>query len=47
MREEEIIDAISRVEVRTGRERTIKSYVLRSTKLDDEQKIKDYTERLR
>ena len=38
MREEEIIDGISRVEVRTGRERTIKSYVLRSTKLDEEQK---------
>lgn len=38
MTEEEILKEISRVEVRTGKERTIKSYVLRSTSLDEDQK---------
>lgn len=38
MTENEIIEAVSRVEVRTGAQRTIKSYALRSNRLDDEQR---------
>ena len=38
MNENEIIEAVSRVEVRTGAQRTIKSYALRSNRLDDEQR---------
>lgn len=38
MTEIEIIEAVSRVEVRTGAQRTIKSYALRSNRLDDEQR---------
>ena len=38
MTENEIIEEVSRVEVRTGAQRTIKSYALRSNRLDDEQR---------
>ena len=38
MTEKEILDELGRIEVRTGAERTIKSYVLRSNTLDEGQR---------
>lgn len=38
MSEEEILDAISKVEIREGKERTIKSYALRNNVLDEDEK---------
>lgn len=38
MTEQEILDSLKHIEIRTGKERTIKSYVLRSSTLDEAQK---------
>ncbi len=38
MEEKEILENLGKIEIRTGRERTIKSYVLRNNVLEDKEK---------